>query len=98
MFVREAPKTFRIPISFVRWDAVYDDKPINPRHETIIASTVNIPIILPNRVSSLYWRLYLSSKKEYSNEFPGKNFLYISSISATVFARSFVLTLTDVGE
>jgi len=33
-----APFAFRIPISFVRRSVINEDKPINPRHEMMIAN------------------------------------------------------------
>src|SRR6267378_71753 len=93
----EAPNTFRIPISFVRCTAVYDDNPINPRQEMMMASTVKMLMILPNRLSSLYWLLYRSSRKKYSKALPGKNFLKAVSAPAIISFGSPALILMEAG-
>src|SRR3979490_1213812 len=84
MLIREAPRTFLMPISFVLCTAVYDDNPIRPRQEMMMASTVKMLMIFPNRLSSLYWLLYRSSRKKYSKALPGKNFLKVVSPLAII--------------
>ena len=51
MPVTEAPRTFRIPISFVLCSTVKEAKPNNPRQATKMAINANTVIILLNRVS-----------------------------------------------
>ncbi len=76
----DAPKTFRIPISFVRTSALKVASPNNPRHEMIIASAAKYFDITDTRCSEIYCDWYSSSRNLYSNKNPGLNFLYSSSI------------------
>ncbi|MFC2119156.1 hypothetical protein ACFLSY_10990, partial [Bacteroidota bacterium] len=50
----EDPNIFLIPISFVLWSAMYDDRPNNPKQEMNMARIVQYNIIVSVFSSDLY--------------------------------------------
>src|SRR5690606_16067187 len=84
----EAPITLRIPISFVRRAAMYDERPNKPRQATKIPNVENNPNRLLNDKSALYCRSKNSSRKKYSYGLPGNSCAYADCMSDTALATS----------
>ncbi len=81
-----APKTLRMPISFVRCSAIKVERPNKPRQAIRIASTENISTISPMRCSALYISLNESSKKRYLKGKPGAIALHLFFTCCTTSA------------
>ena len=96
IFVTEAPNTFRMPISFVRCKVVNEARPNNPRQATNMARLVKRVNTCPKRWSALYCLSKWSSRKKYSNVFPGKNFLHSAFTRAMVSLALAAFVFTDM--
>jgi hypothetical protein len=65
IFFVDAPRTLRIPISFVRRAAARPDKPKSPRQAMTMARTDEIRTSFARRRSVRYWAPIASSTNEY---------------------------------
>src|SRR5689334_4398601 len=81
-FVTDAPKTFLIPISFVRCSATKDERPRSPRQLIKIASEPKNDASFPIRSSAANFFAYSSSTNVYSNGADGITDLKTDSIFA----------------